>query len=94
MSWFRPHAEEPTHLEFALAWENPANKTPFHVSVALARLGYVCMHPDVCWHWYRKLRGRGLRLRRLPRSQLPRFKAQADALRPGGRDAKHLGPEQ
>jgi hypothetical protein len=73
MTWFCPHAEEPTHGEFVLAWQNPANHTPFHVSVALARLGYVDMHPETCWRWYKKLRRRGVKLRRLVRSCMPSF---------------------
>lgn len=74
MSWLCPHAEEPTHEEFVVAWQNLGNTTVFHVSVALARLGYVEMHPDVCYRWYKNLRRRGVLLRRIQRAALPRLR--------------------
>jgi hypothetical protein len=60
MSWLQPHAKEPTHEQFILAWMR--NKTVYQVSEALAELGYMEMTPAVCMDWYRSFRGIGAQL--------------------------------
>lgn len=74
MSWLKPHADEPTHKEFVLAWQNPLNKTIRQVSAALIRQGYVCMTPRKCWRWYKRFIANGVNLRR--RRRPPQEKEQ------------------